>query len=287
VTPEYNHGYPGQLKNAIDWLWHAWNHKPVAFVTYGGGANGARAAEQLMSVTIEVRMVPIRDQVNVRLIGLALDEHGMPTDEFYSKRAGLMLDELVWFSRVLRERARPAARRSSDGGTAHIAHRHRRSSARGIASLPRRAGCYGVEPVGHRVSVARDDVARRRASCSRSRQGPGLRRKGQRSRCRARRRADRGVRGASEGPSKAMMARSRGAAHRHVERREGSSRRARRGAADARRRQARAAGQSSPRATLRRGAGAVAPPCFATRSRDWQGCSQHRSRRRGSAARRI
>ncbi len=103
VTPEYNHGYPGQLKNAIDSLWPAWNHKPVAFVTYGGGANGARAAEQLMSVTIEVRMVPIRDQVNLRLMGLALDEHGMPTDEFYSKRAGLLLDELVWFSRVLRD----------------------------------------------------------------------------------------------------------------------------------------------------------------------------------------
>src|SRR5512143_2743206 len=35
VTPEYNHGYPGQLKNALDALYPAWNHKPIAFVTYG------------------------------------------------------------------------------------------------------------------------------------------------------------------------------------------------------------------------------------------------------------
>jgi NAD(P)H-dependent FMN reductase len=103
VTPEYNHGYPGQLKNAIDWLWPAWHHKPCAFVTYGGSANGARAAEQLTSVAVEVRMVPIRDQVNIRLIGVQLDERGMPTDEFYAKRTVAMLDELAWLSQVLRE----------------------------------------------------------------------------------------------------------------------------------------------------------------------------------------
>ena len=103
VTPEYNHGYPGQLKNALDAAYAAWNHKPIAFVTYGGFASGARAAGQLASVAIELRMVPIRDQVNVRLVGLQTDEHGAPSEEIYAKRAGALLDELVWFSRVLRE----------------------------------------------------------------------------------------------------------------------------------------------------------------------------------------
>ena len=103
VTPEYNHGYPGQLKNALDALYAAWNYKPVAFVSYGGNASGARAAEQLAQVAIELRMVPIRDGVNIRLIGLATDEHGAPTDEFYTKRANAMLDELLWYARVLGE----------------------------------------------------------------------------------------------------------------------------------------------------------------------------------------
>ena len=103
VTPEYNRGYPGQLKNAIDWLYPAWNRKPVAFVTYGGFAAGARAAEQLALVAVEVRMVPIRDQVNLKMIGMATDEHGAPSEEIYRKRADAMLDELMWFTRVLRE----------------------------------------------------------------------------------------------------------------------------------------------------------------------------------------
>jgi NAD(P)H-dependent FMN reductase len=103
VTPEYNHGYPGQLKNAIDWLFPAWHYKPIAFLTYGGFGAGVRAAEQLTLVATEVRMIPVRDQVNLRMIGLATDEHGAPSEEIYTKRANAMLDELVWLTRVMRE----------------------------------------------------------------------------------------------------------------------------------------------------------------------------------------
>src|ERR1700730_12676591 len=38
VTPEYNHGMPGSLKNAMDFLYDEWNYKPVALVNYGGMA---------------------------------------------------------------------------------------------------------------------------------------------------------------------------------------------------------------------------------------------------------
>src|SRR5258708_476393 len=40
VTPEYNHGTSGVLKNAIDYLYAEWNNKAVGFVSYGavGGA---------------------------------------------------------------------------------------------------------------------------------------------------------------------------------------------------------------------------------------------------------
>src|ERR1700722_1138798 len=38
VTSEYNHGYPAALKNAIDYLHHEWQYKPVGFVSYGGVA---------------------------------------------------------------------------------------------------------------------------------------------------------------------------------------------------------------------------------------------------------
>src|SRR5688500_15282985 len=42
VTPEYNHGICGALKNAIDFLYAEWNNKAAGFVGYGS-AGGARA----------------------------------------------------------------------------------------------------------------------------------------------------------------------------------------------------------------------------------------------------
>lgn len=103
VTPEYNHGYPGQLKNALDALYAPWNHKPLALVTYGGIASGARAAEQLRLVAVELRMVPVRDEVNVRLVGYAADDRGNPADPLYAKRAKATIDDLLWWARVTRE----------------------------------------------------------------------------------------------------------------------------------------------------------------------------------------
>jgi NAD(P)H-dependent FMN reductase len=42
VTPEYNHGICGALKNAIDFLFYEWNNKAAGFVSYGS-AGGVRA----------------------------------------------------------------------------------------------------------------------------------------------------------------------------------------------------------------------------------------------------
>lgn len=103
VTPEYNHGYPGTLKNALDAVYAPWNLKPVGFVSYGGFAAGARAVEQLRLVAIELRMVPVRDEVNVRLVGYAADERGHPSDPLYARKASAMVDDLLWWARVARE----------------------------------------------------------------------------------------------------------------------------------------------------------------------------------------
>src|SRR5467141_1259380 len=62
VTPEYNHGISGALKNAIDFLFAEWNNKAAGFVSYGG-AGGARAVEHLRLVLAEVQMATIRNQV--------------------------------------------------------------------------------------------------------------------------------------------------------------------------------------------------------------------------------
>ena len=89
------------MKNALDHVSAGWAYRPVAFVSYGGFAAGSRAVEQLRLVAIELRMVPIRDEVNLRLVGLALNERGFPKDDLYDRRAAVMLDELRWWTRVL------------------------------------------------------------------------------------------------------------------------------------------------------------------------------------------
>src|SRR4051812_21266320 len=40
VTPEYNGGYPANLKNAIDVLYDEWHRKPVAIATVSNGVFG-------------------------------------------------------------------------------------------------------------------------------------------------------------------------------------------------------------------------------------------------------
>ena len=64
VTPEYNHGYPAVLKNALDQVFPELNRKPIAFVGYGN-AGGARAIEQLRLVAVELELAPLRHAVHI------------------------------------------------------------------------------------------------------------------------------------------------------------------------------------------------------------------------------
>ena len=66
VTPEYNHGISGALKNAIDFLFAEWNNKAAGFVSYGS-VGGARAVEQLRLVLAEVQIATVRNQVLLSL----------------------------------------------------------------------------------------------------------------------------------------------------------------------------------------------------------------------------
>ncbi|RYY89566.1 hypothetical protein EON63_00510 [archaeon] len=40
LTPQYNWGYPGELKNALAHLYFEWRDKLVMLVTYGGHGGG-------------------------------------------------------------------------------------------------------------------------------------------------------------------------------------------------------------------------------------------------------
>jgi NAD(P)H-dependent FMN reductase len=104
ITPEYNHGYPAVLKNSLDLLFNEWNKKPVAFVSYGGSAGGARAVEQLRQVAIELQMVPIEQAVHLIRFSRLFDESGdLKEEQPYLKLANIMLDELIWWTKGLKK----------------------------------------------------------------------------------------------------------------------------------------------------------------------------------------
>ena len=110
ITPEYNHGYPGTLKNALDLVNAEWRAKPMGFVSYGGPAGGVRAVEQLRQVAVELHLVPLRDAVAIPMARSAFGDGGAPADPdgFIADSLETMLERLVWWSRAL-----AAARRAA------------------------------------------------------------------------------------------------------------------------------------------------------------------------------
>ncbi len=109
VTPEYNHGTSGVLKNALDWVYPEWNNKPVAFVSYGS-AGGARAIEQLRLNAIELQMAPIRNSVYIpgeQYFQVLFGK--MDAKELFalqSEKAEAMITQLLWWTRALKDARR-------------------------------------------------------------------------------------------------------------------------------------------------------------------------------------
>jgi len=103
VTPEYNHGYPPSLKNALDYVYYGWNKKPVGFVSYGGISGGIRAVQQLRQVVIELQMVPIRGGVYIPFFRKLLDEEGAFHSETLVPQAEPMIEQLLWWAKVLKK----------------------------------------------------------------------------------------------------------------------------------------------------------------------------------------
>lgn len=109
LTPEYNHSFPGSLKNAIDWHFEEWAYKPVAFVSYGAGSGGSRAVEQLRQVFPEFRATTVRHAVQLSAPWTHLSEDGrFSPGADVDDALATTLDELRWWASALREgRARP------------------------------------------------------------------------------------------------------------------------------------------------------------------------------------
>lgn len=104
VTPEYNHSFPASLKNAIDYLAHEWKHKPLAFVSYGAHAGGARAVEHLRAVAGQLNMYDISEHMILPSYYTNMDENGQfKFDDQHEAQAKAMLDKLVFWAETMKD----------------------------------------------------------------------------------------------------------------------------------------------------------------------------------------
>ncbi len=105
VSPEYNHGYPGELKILLDSAYEEYFGKPVGICgVSSGGLGGARMTEQLRLVCIELHMLPIREAVYFSGILQLFDSAGKIKDASYSDRLKKFFQELENYAKLLRKK---------------------------------------------------------------------------------------------------------------------------------------------------------------------------------------
>lgn len=101
VSPEYNHGIPGALKNAIDFLFAEWNNKAAGFVSYGS-MGGVRSVESLRLVMGEIKIADVRSQVMLSLRTDFENYKVFKPAEYHESAVTTMLDEVVAWSGALK-----------------------------------------------------------------------------------------------------------------------------------------------------------------------------------------
>jgi NAD(P)H-dependent FMN reductase len=103
VSPEYNRGYPGLLKHALDSNLKEYIHKAVGICgVSAGGFGGARMIENMLPVMRELGLVTIFWDVNFSKVGGLFDDEGNLLDHRYIKHVDKFLKELIWMAKTLR-----------------------------------------------------------------------------------------------------------------------------------------------------------------------------------------
>ena len=99
VTPEYNGGYPGVLKNALDYYYDELTKKPVGVVSVSSGRMGAiQAWEKLVALFVKIGSFMANARFHVGEVGNVFDEDGNVTSEHFEKSAARFVRDYLWFT---------------------------------------------------------------------------------------------------------------------------------------------------------------------------------------------
>jgi len=103
VSPEYNHGYPGELKILLDSMYDEYAHKPFGICGVSSGSfGGVRVIEQLNQVVIALKGVPLPTNLFFSNVDDLFDEEDTVKDRAYEDRVDKFISELKWFSSTLK-----------------------------------------------------------------------------------------------------------------------------------------------------------------------------------------
>ena len=102
VSPEYNHSYSPVLKNAIDFLFTEWSHKPVGVVSYGGASSGTRGVAALEPVLTTVGLVKVAANPEIGMIGSRMVDGAFQGDDKLAGTVAAMTRQLVRTAEALR-----------------------------------------------------------------------------------------------------------------------------------------------------------------------------------------
>ena len=111
VTPEYSGGYPGVLKNALDYLKDEYRRKPFGIITVSAvETGGILCLAALRQVVLALGGIPIPASLLIARVQESFDSQGKPSAPGMAKRAKVFFDELLWFTEAF------AAQKKKDSG---------------------------------------------------------------------------------------------------------------------------------------------------------------------------
>lgn len=102
VTPEYNGGMAGSLKNTLDYFRPEFTHMPMLAVTVSSGNfGGLNALHQLWFWMLYVEALVIPNRLQVSNLNDAFDDNGQINDERLERNGKKAVENLIWLTKKI------------------------------------------------------------------------------------------------------------------------------------------------------------------------------------------